>query len=146
MLLVVGRLAARCGDVVAIASTISGRCVRTSLSLSADRIGRSSERLAMVCMVKTSDGAEGEARNGRRDRRHPSPWFSLFLVGRFPCPTSPPEGRERGRGRKDGRPSRGCPGSLSFSSSVPLLFPSLLAFVLSLYIIRYRYNKDNATN
>ena len=65
MLLVVGRLAARCGDVVAIASTISGRCVRTSLSLSADRIGRSSERLAMVCTVKTSDGAEGEARNGR---------------------------------------------------------------------------------
>ena len=30
--------------------------------------------------------------------------------------------------------------------SVHLLFPSLFAFVLSLYIIRYRYNKYNATN
>ena len=30
--------------------------------------------------------------------------------------------------------------------SVPLLFPSLFTFVLSLYIIRCRYNKDNATN
>ena len=29
---------------------------------------------------------------------------------------------------------------------VPLLFPSVLAFVLPLYIIRYIYNKNKATN
>ena len=58
LLLVVGRLAERCGDVVAIASTRSGRGGRPSLSLSADRSGRSGERLAMVWTVKTSDGAE----------------------------------------------------------------------------------------
>ena len=34
----------------------------------------------MMWTVKTSDGAEGEARNGRRGRRHPSPWFSLPMV------------------------------------------------------------------
>ena len=63
LLLVVGRLAARCGDVVAIASTISGRGIRTSLSLSADRSGRSGKRLAMVWTVKTSAGyQEGEER------------------------------------------------------------------------------------
>ena len=46
------------GDVVAMTSPRIGRGVRTSLSLSADRRGRSGERLAMVWTVKTSDGAE----------------------------------------------------------------------------------------
>lgn len=46
------------GAVVAIASTRSGRGGRPSLSLSADRSGRSGERLAMVWTVKTSYGAE----------------------------------------------------------------------------------------
>ena len=102
---------------------------------------RGGERLAMAWTVRQ----QTEERNGRRGRRHPSPWSSPFLFFLL-CPTSPPEGIERGRGGKDGRQSRRCPGSLSFSSSVPLLFPSLLAFVLSLYIIRYRHNKDKTTN
>ena len=74
-----GRSAARCGDVVSIASPRIGRGGRPSLSLSADTSGRSGERLAMVWTVKASDGAEREARNWRRCRRNPSPWFSLFL-------------------------------------------------------------------
>ena len=127
-LLAAGRSAARYGDVVAIASPRTGRGDRPSLSLSADRSGRSGERLAMVWTVKTSDGAEGEARNGRRGRRHPSPCFSLFLVGRFPCPTSPPEGRERGRGGQDCRPSRGCPGSLSSCSVCLFALPFPVCF------------------
>ena len=132
------------GDVVAIASPRSGRGGRSSFSLSADRSGRSGERLAMVWTVKTSDGAE-ERRGTGEDGGGIFRPGSLFLF-RLLCHISPHEGRERRRGGQDGRPSRLCPGSLSFSSSVPLLFPSLLAFVLSLYIIRYRYNKDNANN
>ena len=58
LLLVVGRSAERCGDVVAIASPRSGRGGRPSLSLSAGTSGRGGERLAMVWTVKTSDGAE----------------------------------------------------------------------------------------
>ena len=46
------------GDVVAIASTRSGRGGRPSLSLSADTSGRIGERLEMVWTVKASDGAE----------------------------------------------------------------------------------------
>ena len=79
-----GRSAARCGDVVAIASTRSGRGGRPSLSLSADTSGRSGEVLAMVWTVETSDGAE-EAMNWQRWRRHPSPWFSLFLFCSLLC-------------------------------------------------------------
>ena len=88
------------GDVVAIASP---------------RSGRSGERLAMMWTVKTSDGAEGEARNWRRGRRHPSHWFSLFLpfflLFCYALPLSPEggEGRGRGRGGQDVRPSRRCP-------------------------------------
>ena len=111
------------GDVVAIASPRSGRGSRPSLSLSADTSGRSGERLEMVWTVEAADGTEGEAMNGRRGRRHPSPWFSLFLVGRFFCPTSPPEGIERGRGGKDGRQSRRCSGSLSSWSVCPFALP-----------------------
>ena len=121
----------RCGgDVVAIASPRIGRGSRPSLSLSADTSGRSGERLAMVWTVKTSDGAEGEARNWRRGRRHPSHWFSLFLVARFLCPTSPPEGRERerGRGGQDGRLSRRCPGSLSSWLVCPFALPFHVCF------------------
>ena len=54
----------------------------------------------------------------------------------------------RGTGEEVGGILR--PGPLSsFALSVlfvPLLFPSVLAFVLPLYIIRYIYNKDKATN
>ena len=57
----------------------SGRDGRPSLSMSADTSWRWGERLAMVWTVKTSDGAEGEARNGRRGRRNTSPLFPLFL-------------------------------------------------------------------
>ena len=66
LLLVAGRSAAMCGDVVSIASPRIGRGGRPSLSLSADTSGRSGERLAMVWTVKASDGAEREARNWRR--------------------------------------------------------------------------------
>ena len=103
------------GDVVAIESPRSGRCGSPSLSLSADRSGRSGERLAMMWTVKTSDGAEGEARNWRRGRRHPSHWFSLFLpfflLFCYALPLSPEggEGRGSGRGGQDVRPSRRCP-------------------------------------
>ena len=123
-----GRSAARCGDVVEKASPRSGRGGRPYLSLSVDTSWRSGERLAMVWTVKTSDGTEGEARNWRRGRRHPSPWFSLFLpffllfCSAFPL--SPEGGEGRGRGVNDGRPSRRCPSLL-------------LAFVFPLYIIRY---------
>lgn len=110
------------GDVVAMTSPRSERGVRPSLSLSADTSGRSGERLAMVWTVEAADGAEGEARNGRRGRRHPSPWFSLFLFCLL-CPTSPHEGRGRGRGGQDGRPSRRCPGSLSSWSVCPFALP-----------------------
>ena len=78
LLLVVGRSAARCGDVVAMTSPRSGRGGRPSLTLGDVASGRGGDRLAIVWTVKTSDGAE-EARNGRRWRLHPSPWFSLFL-------------------------------------------------------------------
>ena len=74
-----GRSAARWLRGVAMTSPRSGRGGRPSLSLSADTSGRWGERLAMVWTVKTSDGAEGEARNGRRGRRNTSPLFPLFL-------------------------------------------------------------------
>ena len=110
LLLVAGRSAAMCGDVVAIASPRSGRCGRPSLSMSDGTSGRSGERLAMVWTVKTSDGTE----------------------------------ERRGTGEDGGGILR--PVSLFLFCSLVCSFPALLAFVLSLYIIRCRYNKDNATN
>ena len=91
-----GRSAARWWRGVAMTSSRSGRGGRPSLSLSADTSGRWGERLAMVWTVKTSDGAEGEARNGRRGRRNTSPLFPLFLFRLLVCSAlpSPPEGRE----------------------------------------------------
>lgn len=121
-LLVAGRSVAKWWRGVAMASPRSGRGSRPSLSLSADTIGRSGERLAMVWTVEAADGAEGKARNGRRWRRHPSPWFPLFLF-RLLFPTSPPEGRGQGRGGQDGRQSRRCPGSLSSWLTCPFALP-----------------------
>ena len=120
LLLSGGEVVAMCGD--NIAQNRTGWPPFLSLCLLVRR-WRGGERLAMVWTVEAADGTEGEARNGRRGRRHPSPWFSLFLVGRFFCPTSPPEGIERGRGGKDGRQSRRCPGSLSSWSVCPFALP-----------------------
>ena len=112
-LLLVARF--RCGgDVVAIASPRSGRGGRPSLSMSADTSGRWGERLAMGWTVKTSDGAEerrGTGEDGGGILRPDSlSLFSFRLLVCYALP-SPPEGRERGRGRggQDVIPSRRCP-------------------------------------
>ena len=61
---------------VVMTSRRSGRCDRPSISFCDTVRGLAA---AMMWTVKTSDGAEGEARNGRRGRRHHSHWFSLSL-------------------------------------------------------------------
>ena len=80
----------RCGgEVVAMTSPRSGRGGRPSLSLSADTSGRSGERLAMVWTMKVADGTEERRGTGKDLRRHPSPWFHLFLFRLLVllCPT-----------------------------------------------------------
>ena len=88
-LLVAGRSVPRWWRGVAMTSPRSGRGGRPSLTLGDVASGRGGDRLAIVWTVKTSDGAEGEARNGRRWRRHPSPWFSLFLFRLLLCSSLP---------------------------------------------------------
>ena len=78
-----GEVVARCGDGIAQKRTGWPSFLSSWLLV---RWWRSGERLAMVWTVRTSDGAEGEARNWRRCRRHPSPWSSTFLFFLL-CPT-----------------------------------------------------------
>ena len=85
----------------------TGRGGRPSLSLSADTSGRSGERLAMVWTVGETDGTE-ERRGTGEDVGGILRPGSLSFCFRLLCPTSPHEGRERGRGGQDGRPSRRC--------------------------------------
>ena len=145
LLLVAGRSAAMCGDVVAIASPRSGRCGRPSLSMSDGTSGRSGERLAMVWTVKTSDGTEerrGTGEDGGGILR-PGSLSSCFVCSALPHHMK--EDNEDEAGRMADR--RGAALSLFLPGwSDPLHFHSLFVFVLSLYIIRCRYNKDNATN
>ena len=126
------------GDVVAIASPRSGRGSRPSLSLLADTSGRSGERMELM-RGGGSRRNRREARNWRRWRRHPSPWFSLFLFCLLLCSSLShhlKEENEDDAGRMSDR--RGAALVLFLPvRSVSLLFPSLFAFVLSLYIIRY---------
>lgn len=128
----------RCGgDVVAIASPRSGRGSRPSLSLSADTIGRSGERLAMVWTVEASDVAEerrgtGEDVGGILRPGSLSSWSVVF----FALPHHMKEEDEDEAGRMA---YRRCAALVLFLPvrSVPLIFPSMFAFVLSIYIIRY---------
>ena len=122
------------GDVVAIASPRSGRGSRPSLSLLADTSGRSGERLAMVWTVEASYGAEERRGTGEEvgGILRPCSLSSCFVCSSIPHHLK--EEDEAGRMAD----SRGSALVLSFPVwSVPLLFPFLFAFVLSLYIIRY---------
>ena len=80
--------------------------------------------------LSMSDGTSG--RSGER----------LAMV--WTVKTSDGTEERRGTGEDGGGILR--PVSLFLFCSLVCSFPALLAFVLSLYIIRYRYNKDNATN
>ena len=113
--------------------------------LSADTSGRSGERLAMVWTVKTSDGAEerrGTGEDGGGILR-PGSLSSCFVCSALHHHMKEENEDEAGRmaDRRGAALVLFLPGQ-----SVHLLFPSLFTFVLSLYIIRCRYNKDNATN
>ena len=122
---------------VAMTSPRSGRGGRPSLSLSDDTSGRSGERLAMVWTVKAADGTEerrGTGEDGGGILRPGS--LSSWSVVSFALPHHLKEENEDEAGRIAGR--RGAALVLFLPvRSVSLLFPSLFAFVLSLYTIRY---------
>ena len=72
----------------------------------------------------------------------------LVLFAPLIFPSSPPDGWDGEEDEAGMMSERRCAALVLFlpGLSVPLLFPSLFIFVIYLYIIRYRYNKDNATN
>ena len=123
----------------------SGRGGRPSLSLSADTRGRSGERLAMVWTVEAADGTEerrGTGEDGGGILR-PGSLSSCFVCSALHHHMKEENEDEAGRMAD----SRGAALVLFLPGwSDPLHFHSLFVFVLSLYIIRCRYNKDNATN
>ena len=106
-----GRSVPRWWRGVAIASPRSGRGGRPSLSLSASTSGRSGERLAMVWTVDAADGTEERRRTGEDGGGiiRPGSLSLRILFALLLFPSSPPEGRGRGRGGQDGRTSRRCP-------------------------------------
>ena len=96
------------------------------------------ERRAMVRTVAAADRTGREARNGRRGRRHSSPWFSPFLFCLLLCSSLPHHLKERTGTRREGwQTVEALPWFSLSSRSVHSPSPFLLAFVLSLYIIRY---------
>lgn len=128
------RSVARCGDGIAQKRTRWPPFLSSWLLV---RRGEG-ERRAMVRTVAAADRTGREARNGRRGRRHSSPWFSPFLFCLLLCSSLPHHLKERTGTRREGwQTVEALPWFSLSSRSVHSPSPSLLAFVLSLYIIRY---------
>ena len=137
-----GEVVAMCGD--NIAQNRTGWPPFLSLCLLVRR-WRSGERLAMVWTVEASDGAEERRGTGEEvgGILRPGSLSSCFVCSALHHHMKEENEDEAGRMAD----SRGAALVLFFPGwSDPLHFHSLFVFVLSLYIIRCRYNKDNATN
>ena len=120
-----GRMSDRRGAALLFAGCCSLAMWWRGVAIASPRIGRCGR-------PSLSLSADTSGRSGER----------LAMV--WTVKTSDGTEERRGTGEDGGGILR--PVSLFLFCSLVCSFPALLAFVLSLYIIRYRYNKDNATN